>query len=161
MTPAVGGTGSITCTNPSVPMGAADVFTLVVNVNAVTPAGTVISNTATAASTTPDPVPANNSATATTTVATGADVSVTKTDSPDPATAGGNVTYAIVVTNAGPSDASTLTLSDALPAGTTFVALTSPVGWTCTHPGGGRDRVRVLHERRRSPPAPAPRSRSS
>jgi uncharacterized repeat protein (TIGR01451 family) len=137
VTPAVGGTGPITCTNPSVPMGAADVFTLVVNVNAASAGGTVISNTASVASTTPDPVPANNTATQTTTVATGADVSVTKTDSPDPATAGGNVTYAIVVTNAGPSDASTLALSDTLPLGTTFVALTSPVGWTCTTPAVG------------------------
>jgi uncharacterized repeat protein (TIGR01451 family) len=136
-TPAVGGTGSISCTNPSVPMGASDVFTLVVNVNAATAGGTVISNTASATSTTPDPVSANNTATATTTVSAGADVSVTKTDSPDPVTAGGNITYAIVVANAGPSDASSLTLSDVVPASTTFASLTAPVGWTCTTPAVG------------------------
>jgi uncharacterized repeat protein (TIGR01451 family) len=62
VTPAVGGTGSITCTNPSVPNGASDAFTPVVNVNAATAAGTIIGNTASVGSTTPDSDPADNSA---------------------------------------------------------------------------------------------------
>lgn len=130
-TPAVGGTGTVTCTIAALGASLSASFPLVVNVDAGTSDGTVISNTASVSST-DDPVAGNNSATTTTTVSTGADVSVTKSDSPDPATAGGNITYAIAVANAGPSVASTLTLTDVIPANTTFASLTSPAGWTCT-----------------------------
>ena len=54
----------------------------------------MIANTA-AVTSADDPVSGNNSATASTTVSTSADLSVTKTDSPDPVTAGGNITYEI------------------------------------------------------------------
>lgn len=49
-----------------------------------------------------------------------ADLSVTKTDDIDPIVAGGNLTYTIVVTNNGPDAAENVTVSDTLPAGTTF-----------------------------------------
>lgn len=67
----------------------------------------------------------------------GADLSVTKTDSPDPVVATSNVTYTISVSNAGPDAATDVALSDVTPAGTTFVAFTVPAGWTCTTPGVG------------------------
>jgi uncharacterized repeat protein (TIGR01451 family) len=70
-------------------------------------------------------------------VATSADLSITKGDSPDPVTAGGLLTYTLVVSNAGPSDASGVSLSDTLPAGTTFVSLASPGGFSCTTPAVG------------------------
>ncbi|HEV7239113.1 MAG TPA: ExeM/NucH family extracellular endonuclease [Thermoanaerobaculia bacterium] len=138
-TPAVGGTGTITCTKAtSLAGGSSGSFTLVVNVNAATADGTVISNTATFASTTTDPSPGNESATAMTTVGSGsADVSVTKSDSPDPVIAGNNLTYTITVNNAGPSNATTVALADTLPTGTTFVSLSSPGGWSCTTPAVG------------------------
>ena len=80
--PAVGGTGQISCTNPSV--SAADEFTLVVNVDPGTADGTVITNTATVSSETADPVSTNNSATATTTVGLVADLcTITGTNGPD------------------------------------------------------------------------------
>ncbi|MBP8294747.1 MAG: DUF11 domain-containing protein [Burkholderiales bacterium] len=66
-----------------------------------------------------------------------ADVSVTKVDTPDPVTAGTNLAYAITIDNAGPSDADSVSLSDTLPAGTTFVSLAAPVGWSCTTPAVG------------------------
>jgi uncharacterized repeat protein (TIGR01451 family) len=138
-TPAVGGTGAINCSKPSnlVATGSMN-FTLVVKVNAGTANGTVITNTASIAATTTDPNGGNNSATATTTVGAGsADVSVTKTDTPDPVIAGNNVTYTITVNNAGPSNATTAALADTLPAGTTFVSLSSPGGWSCTTPAVG------------------------
>ena len=50
-----------------------------------------------------------------------ADLSVTKTDSPDPVIAGNNITYTITVTNNGPSDAQAVTFADAVPAGTTLM----------------------------------------
>jgi len=66
------------------------------------------------------------------------DLSVTKSDSPDPVLAGSNVTYTITVQNLGPQDASNVSLTDAVPANTTFVSATPPGGWlTVTPPVGG------------------------
>src|SRR5438046_209537 len=59
-----------------------------------------------------------------------ADLAVTKTDGVTVATAGGRVTYTITASNAGPSDASGVTVADALPA-----VLTAT--WTCVGAGGG------------------------
>ena len=69
-----------------------------------------------------------NTATASTTVQARADLSITKTDSPDPVTAGKNLTYTVQVTNGGPSTASAVTVTDTLPAGVTFVSATPPLG---------------------------------
>jgi uncharacterized repeat protein (TIGR01451 family) len=111
-------------------------FTLIVKVDAA--ASGSIANTATVSAATSDPAPANNSGTATTTVGAGqADLSVTKTGTPNLVTPGTNITYTITVNNAGPSNAATVALSDPLPASTTFVSLTSPAGWTCTTPAVG------------------------
>src|SRR4029450_1355163 len=66
-----------------------------------------------------------------------ADLSVKKVDSPDPAVAGSNVTYTIAVTNLTAAAATTVALSDILPANTTFVSLTSPAGWSCATPAVG------------------------
>jgi len=66
-----------------------------------------------------------------------ADLSVTKDDAPDPVTAGFSLVYTITLTNEGPSDAASVTLSDPLPAGTTFQSLSQPAGWSCTTPAVG------------------------
>jgi uncharacterized repeat protein (TIGR01451 family) len=134
----VGSGGTVSCNVATLaPTGGAN-FTLVVSVSAAATAGSVISNTATVASATTDPTPGNNSATATTTIGAGsADLAVTKTDAPDPVVAGQNITYTITASNAGPSNATTATLTDTLPAGTTFVSLSTPAGWTCTTPAVG------------------------
>src|SRR5205085_6642726 len=79
-----------------------------------------------------DPTSGNDTATTTTTTQTAADLVVTKTDSPDPVVAGNNITYTINVQNNGPSDAQTVTLTDAIPANTTFVSTTTPAGWART-----------------------------
>ena len=70
-TPAVGGTGTITCTNPSVANGAFADFGIVVQVNPATVPGTIISATANVTTTTTDSVPSNNSASSTTAVVAG------------------------------------------------------------------------------------------
>jgi uncharacterized repeat protein (TIGR01451 family) len=134
--PAVGASGTVSCSNPSLGVGNA-VFTLVVKVGAAVAAGTVLTNTATASSSTPDPKPGNESGTATTTVAAAADLSVTKTGAPDPVTPGGQLVYTITVTNGGPSNAASVSLNDTLPAGTTFVSLPTPAGWSCGTPAVG------------------------
>ena len=113
--PAVGGTGNVVFSKAIVASGETAVFTIVVHVNANTASGATITNSATAASTTGDPTPANNTGTATTTVQTQADLAVTKTDSPDPVTAGNNLTYTINFTNNGPSNAQNVTVTDAVP----------------------------------------------
>lgn len=137
--PAVGGTGLINCTNSSYAI-TNSTFTLVVKVNPATPNSTTITNTATLSSPTPDPTPANNTGTATTMVGTSADVAISKTDSPDPVTAGTNITYNLTVTNNGPSNAASAIFTDTIPVSTTFQSLTIPPssGWNCnTIPVGG------------------------
>ena len=124
MTPAVGGTGTITATNGAAAVGN-HTFTMVVNVDASTANGTMLTNTASLSS---DPNPGNNSDTETTSVIAQADLSVTKTDSPDPVNAGANLTYTITVTNGGPSDAQNVVLNDPLPANTTFVSAMQTAG---------------------------------
>ncbi len=63
----------------------------------------------------------NNLDSVTTEVTASADVSIVKSDSPDPVLAGDLLTYTLVVTNDGPSTADDVVVSDALPAGTFFV----------------------------------------
>jgi len=89
-----------------------------------------LANTATVAASVTDPNPANNSATDTDTLTPQADLSITKTDGVTSVTPGGSVTYTIVASNAGPSNASGATVADTFPAG---LACT----WTCVGAGGG------------------------
>jgi uncharacterized repeat protein (TIGR01451 family) len=134
-TPAAGGTGTITCTIGSFPVGSAT-FSITVHIN---PGATgTITNTANISSTTPDPNPNGNNPTAITTVTSSADLSVLKTAT-SAVTAGNNVTYHIVVTNNGPSDATVVNMSDTLPPNTTFVSETQPTGpaFTCINPSVG------------------------
>lgn len=137
------GTGGWTCT-PSViscsigtlPAGASTVFTVIVNVNNGTSPGTVITDTVNVSSSTTDPNPASNVATATVIVATAGqtDMAVAKTGTPNPVLAGNTITYTITVTNNGPATATGVTLTDTLPANTTFTSIsTSPAGtWNCS-----------------------------
>ena len=124
----------VACTNPSVPPGSTATITVVYTVTAGTAAGTIITDTATAASATHDTNLNDNSATVTIGVATAgqADVSVTNAGSPNPVNAGQNITFSQTVANGGPASASAITLTETLPANTTFVSLTGPAGWTCT-----------------------------
>ena len=62
-------------------------------------------------------------------------MALTKVGSPKPVTAGDNLTYTLEATNNGPSVASSVTVSDPLPAGTTFVSVTPSAG-TCSESAG-------------------------
>jgi uncharacterized repeat protein (TIGR01451 family) len=67
-----------------------------------------------------------------------ADLAVTKTRSPSGAIqAGTNVTYTVTVANNGPAGAGHVTLTDAVPTGTSLVSFSSPLGWSCTTPAVG------------------------
>jgi uncharacterized repeat protein (TIGR01451 family) len=132
-TPAVNGTGTVTCTIASLASGVTGNFSLVVKVNAGTATGTVITDTDMGSSAVTDPNSTNNSATADVTVAAAsqADMAVSMTDSPNPVLAGANITYTAVVTNNGPATATSVTAVDTIPANTTFSSDTVPAGWTC------------------------------
>ncbi len=66
-----------------------------------------------------------------------ADLSVIKSDAPDPVAASTNLTYTLIVSNNGPGDAQSLVLTDVVPASTTFVSFSAPAGWTATTPPVG------------------------
>ncbi|MFS6529621.1 DUF11 domain-containing protein [Microbacterium aurugineum] len=83
-------------------------------------------NTAVASSRTPDPDTSNNTGTATVTVTPSADLAIEKTISADPAPLNGAVTYTLVVTNNGPSPASAVVVSDALPVELLNPSTTTP-----------------------------------
>lgn len=72
---------------------------------------------------------------------TSADLIVTKSASPNPAVPGANLTYSIRVQNCGPAIAVNVSVSDPIPAGTTFVSAsqTSGPAFTLATPavGGG------------------------
>jgi len=63
-----------------------------------------------------------------------ADLAITKTDSPDPVTAGTALTYTIGVQNLGPDAASGVTVTDQLAKGVDFVSATPSAG-TCSRQG--------------------------
>jgi uncharacterized repeat protein (TIGR01451 family) len=124
-----GGTDTVTCNLGSVNKGGSATVTIV-----VTPmqAGG-ISNTANIAANEFDPNLNDNSATQVTTVNAppSADMSITKSDSPDPVTVGSSLTYTITVKNNGPSAATGVTMTDPLPGTVTFVSATPSQG-NCT-----------------------------
>jgi uncharacterized protein len=72
-----------------------------------------------------------------TALAQSASVSLVKNASTDPVAPGATLTYTLSVSNEGPDDAMNVAVSDPLPAGTTFSAITAPGGWNCTTPSVG------------------------
>jgi uncharacterized repeat protein (TIGR01451 family) len=138
-TPAVGASGSISCTLPSNDPNVLSTFTLVVQVASATPSGTTISDTDSVSSGVNDINLANNTATVNTLVAApaSADIAVTNSAAPTTVAPGANVTYTQSLTNNGPSTATTVTFTEAIPANTTFQSLTKPVTWTCSTPAVG------------------------
>jgi uncharacterized repeat protein (TIGR01451 family) len=146
-TPAVGGTGTISCTDPDVANGAMVTFTVVVQVAIGTANGTQVVDVDNITSGTNDPNLANNSATVITTVgsSTQADLAVTNTSSSPTVVAGNNFTFTAVVTNNGPGTATAPVFTEATasnnatmnPVNATFVSLVPPSGWNCTTPTAG------------------------
>ena len=119
-TPAVNAPGTVTCTRASVPIGPA-VFTLNVNAPA-TPTG--ITNTATVASAN-ESAPGNESASASTTVNGVADLAITKTATTP---TGGQIVYTISISNSGPAAATSVVVTDIIPAGVAFDSATPSQG---------------------------------
>jgi uncharacterized repeat protein (TIGR01451 family) len=95
----------------------------------------VISNQAEVVTDANDQQPANNSDTEETTVDPAADMTLTQSDSPDPVLVGEQVAYLLTAHNSGPQNASTVTVTDTLPAGVIFDSATPSQG-TCSQSSG-------------------------
>lgn len=136
-TPLVAATGNITCTVPTLDQRASadqPVFMFTFRVNNGVAAGTVLTNTATLSADESDPSSFNNTASRTTTTAsqaTSADVSVATLES--------GSEFSITVRNNGPNDAATVTLTDAVPSGSTFASWeqTNGPAFNCSTPSPG------------------------
>jgi uncharacterized repeat protein (TIGR01451 family) len=121
------GTATVTCQLGTLADGAPATVTI-----GVTPSnGGALTNTATVTASTSDPDQSNNTATAQTAVNApppNADLSLAKSDVPDPVVVGSQLTYTLTVHNNGPDAAQGVSLSDPLPAGVTFVSSTASQG---------------------------------
>ena len=121
------------CTIGLLGSGGSANFTLTVHVASNVANGTLISNSATASSSSFDTNPSNDSSSASTTVQNSSDLSVVKTG-PAGVVAGSNVSYTLTIANAGPDVAGSPSLTDTLPPGTSFVSITQTSGpaFICT-----------------------------
>lgn len=119
---------TLTCHGNALAKGASATITF--TADAPTPDTAAITNTATVTGNENDPNPSNNTATATV-QPPAADLALVKTAAPTTVAPGGQVTYTLLVTNNGPSDASDVSVSDALPAGETLVSAVPSQG-TCS-----------------------------
>ena len=131
-TPAVGASGTATCTNPQIPTGVTN-LTLRLDTSPSTAPTSVTNDASVDAST--DPA-GPRLASATTQITTSADLTITKSSAPTTPVAGQTLTYTLTVTQNGPSDASTVEVTDPLPSALQFQSITAP-GWTCTTPAVG------------------------
>ncbi len=129
-TPAVGTSGTITCTAPTLANGASATFTLTVEV--APDANGPLVNDADVASDASDPNSGNSGDTAPGVVAgpASANLAIQKTLISPAAVIGSQVVFTITVTNNGPSTATNVTVNDTLPAQLDFVSAVPSQG-TC------------------------------
>ncbi|HEV2913806.1 MAG TPA: lamin tail domain-containing protein, partial [Pyrinomonadaceae bacterium] len=80
-----------------------------------------------------DPNTTNNTSSVTVTPPE-ANLTISKSDTPDPVSVGNNITYTITVTNGGPDTAQNVSVTDSLPAELTFVSCAAP-GGSCSNTG--------------------------
>ena len=122
------GTGNINAAD-DLPAGGSVTYTATA---AISPSATgVLSNTATVdAGSVFEIDPRDNTDTDTDTLSPSADLSISKDDGVTTATPGGSVTYTIIASNNGPSDAPGATVADTFPASETAT-------WTCAGAHGG------------------------
>jgi uncharacterized repeat protein (TIGR01451 family) len=77
------------------------------------------------------PTPINSNVATVTVANVAADVSITKSASPDPVLVNNQLTYTLTVTNNGPHSADNVTVNDPVPTGTTFVSSNASGGGSC------------------------------
>src|SRR5262249_39560700 len=118
----------------SLAMNESEVLALTVD---VTRTGTIVNTAVRAGGDQPDPNPNNDAGTARLLVppAPGADLSIVKTAAPDTVAVGGQITWTLAVSNAGPDTAPGVVVTDIVPAQVTVVSVTPSQG-TCAPMGG-------------------------
>ncbi|MCP4658050.1 MAG: DUF11 domain-containing protein, partial [bacterium] len=118
----------------TMPAGSSVIYTATCDID---PAATgTLSNTATISSPVTDSNTADNSGTDDDTILVPeADLSVTKSDASDPVVVDSSLTYTINAGNAGSSQATSVLVTDALPAEVSFVSAAG-TGWICNQVGG-------------------------
>jgi len=124
---------TITCTRSSpLAVGESAVFSL--NLTASGAAGTNLSSTAYAHTTTDEPNTQNNVATASTNIIApnSADVAITVSDFPDPVVAGESILYTQNVINNGVVPALNVVVTFPTPPNTTYTYIDEPAGWDCS-----------------------------
>ncbi len=133
--PAAGQSGAISCSIAAL-AGTDDPqpFSIVLSVDPTTADGTLILSSATLAAVAGDPTLANNGpVSASTVVGDSADLQITFVADVTTAPPGGAFTYAIDISNQGPSSANSVTVTIALPAGV-VAGTVSSTGLTCGAP---------------------------
>jgi uncharacterized repeat protein (TIGR01451 family) len=131
--PATSGGPTLTWTLGTLGAGSGGTIEVVVTIESAATAD--LSNAVTVAASTPDPDASDNNRVLVTPVTTEADLWLQKTDAPDPATAGGALTYTLSCGNDGPSTALGVVVTDTLPTGATMVRASpgvAPNGQTLT-----------------------------
>jgi uncharacterized repeat protein (TIGR01451 family) len=154
-----GSTGTLTIVSnagTSIAGGSSQDFTFTIKVPADATNGATITNggtgkaltVATTSTAHPEQNTGNNTATPTvTTIQTAADLSVTKSTANQSVTVGQNIVYTITVGTNGPSNASTVVLSDTIPTGTTYVSMTTGDNtWTIEAPNASHPGVAVARK---------------
>jgi uncharacterized repeat protein (TIGR01451 family) len=128
---------TVSCSNPSMAANASSTFTFIFTVTAGTAPGTVIVNSITVGSAVTDPTSSNNTATTNTTVTSPsqADLSISKSASPDPVNQNDTLVYTISVANNGPASAASVVMTDPLPSAVIYQSSSATQG-TCSQASG-------------------------
>jgi uncharacterized repeat protein (TIGR01451 family) len=124
---AIAGGKQFLCNLGTVPVGGSAVISYTLTSNE---AGD-FNNFASVTTDSTDPNPANNSDRSSVHVDAVADLSLDKTDSPDPLVSGTQITYTLHAHNAGPSHAPNTRIRDFLPAGVAVVSVSGGPGGSC------------------------------
>lgn len=124
----------ITCGIGNLTAGDSATVTLAVTVSSSLAEGAVLTNWAMISGDERDPNASNDGTTAVTEIKRESDLTISQRDHPDPVAAGASLTYTLVVTNYGPSDASGVRVSDALPNGVSLNQAASSPGCTGSGP---------------------------
>lgn len=121
---------NVVCSFGTVPASTNKIVNIVLRVTAA--GGSTLNSTAVASSTSPGE--SNSSILQTTSVIAGADLQLTMSGSPNPVTAGGQVTYQLISTNLGPDASSSLSIVNTLPPNVSYSSA-SGTNWSCSAAG--------------------------
>lgn len=120
----------VTCTRASAPLGALPAISVNAKASGASTGTITSAATVSVGSGATDYNPANDSTTANVTITTGTDLAITKTASSGTPASGAPMTFTLAPRNNGPFAATSVTVSDTLPAGFTAISAAG-TGWSC------------------------------